>query len=143
MSSDKPSQPEFFFDRNLGKVTARRLREHGWTIHLIAEFYDDDAEDVSDEEWIAEGCQRGWALITKDKKIRSRAAELGALTQGHLFCLPRGDLSIDEMVRRFLEAEAAIARAVESCSVGFWHVYAGGHVKKMWPAPTRSPDRGS
>jgi hypothetical protein len=32
-------QPEFFFDRSLGKASATRLRKRGWIIHLIAEFY--------------------------------------------------------------------------------------------------------
>lgn len=84
MSSDR--QPEFFFDRSLGKASAARLRARGWTIHLIAEFYSDDATDIADEHWISEGCSRGWILLTKDKKIRYRAHELGALERGHLFC---------------------------------------------------------
>jgi PIN like domain len=68
MSFAKP--PEFFFDRSLGKASAAHLRNHGWIVHLIADHYDGDAEDVADEEWIAEGCSRGWLLLTKDKKIR-------------------------------------------------------------------------
>ena len=36
MSSDR--QPEFFFDRSLGKISARRLREAGYVVHLIAEY---------------------------------------------------------------------------------------------------------
>lgn len=63
-------QPEYFFDRSLGKASAARLRERGWTIHLIADFYHDDAARIPDEEWIAEGCSRGWLMLTKDKRIR-------------------------------------------------------------------------
>jgi NAD(P)-dependent dehydrogenase (short-subunit alcohol dehydrogenase family) len=131
MSSAKPL--EFFFDRSLGKATAKRLREHGWTIHLIAEYYPDDAADIADEEWIAEGCSRGWILLTKDKKIRYRARELSALDSGHLFCLASGNLGLAEMAQRFVDAEAAIVRAVGRASVGFWHVYDHGRIMKMWP----------
>lgn len=80
MSFDRP--PEYFFDRSLGKASATRLRDRGWIVHLIAEFYEDDAADIADEEWIAEGCSRGWILLTKDKKIRYRSHELGALDSG-------------------------------------------------------------
>lgn len=63
-------RPEFFLDRSLGKTTASRLREAGFVIHLIADHYPDDASDIPDEEWIAEGCSNGWVLLTKDKRIR-------------------------------------------------------------------------
>ncbi|MEV0801422.1 hypothetical protein AB0I34_27260 [Kribbella sp. NPDC050281] len=131
MSSARP--PEFFFDRSLGKASANRLRDHGWTVHLIAEFYPDDAADIADEEWIAEGCSRGWVLLTKDKKIRYRARELEALDRGNLFCLASGNLTLDQMAQRFVDAEAAILRATARSSVGFWHVLDRGRVTKMWP----------
>ncbi|HEY0621083.1 MAG TPA: hypothetical protein VGD15_25970 [Kribbella sp.] len=131
MSSDR--QPEFFFDRSLGKASAARLRARGWTIHLIAEFYSDDATDIADEHWISEGCARGWILLTKDKKIRYRAHELGALERGHLFCLASGNLGLDEMARRFVDAEPAMLSAVRRTTVGFWHVQVDGRITKMWP----------
>lgn len=101
MSCDRP--PEFFFDRSLGKRSARLLVEAGWVIHLIADHYPDDAAHVSDEAWIEEGCRRGWALLTKDQRIRYRAQELAALA-GSLFCLSSGNLGLDEMAHRFLAA---------------------------------------
>jgi hypothetical protein len=73
MSFDR--RPGYFFDSSLGKASATRLRDRGWVIHLIAEFYQDDGADVPDEEWIVEGCSRGWILLTKDKKIRYRSHE--------------------------------------------------------------------
>jgi hypothetical protein len=131
MSSDR--RPEVFFDRSLGKVTAQRLRERGWVVHLIAEYYPDDAADIQDEEWIAEGCSRGWILLTKDKRIRYRTAEREALQKGHLFCLASGSLSPSEMTERFSDAERSIMHAVLTHAVGFWHVYADGQLRKMWP----------
>ena len=91
MSSGSP--PEFFLDRSLGRTTARRLRDAGYVVHLIADHYHDDAQHIADEEWIAEGCRRGWVLLTKDKKIRYRAEELDALN-GHLFCLVGGNATV-------------------------------------------------
>jgi hypothetical protein len=131
MSSAPP--PEFFFDRSLGKKTGAELTEREWIIHHIADYYSDDAQSVEDERWIAEGTARGWALLTKDQKIRYRGAELAALHGGQLFCLANGNLTIDEMVERFDLAQAAIERAVAIGEAGFWHVYAGGKIVRKWP----------
>jgi PIN like domain len=130
MSSDK--RPEFFFDRSLGKITARRLREAGYAVRLIADFYGDDAKETPDEEWIAEGCRRGWLLLTKDKRIRYRTAELAAL-EGHLFCLVDGNASIEDMTLSLVAALPRIVRAAAQGASGFWHVYLDGHIRKMWP----------
>jgi hypothetical protein len=126
-------RPEVFLDRSLGKRCADGLREYGWTVHRIAEFYGQDAQAINDEIWIAEGCARGWILFTKDQKIRYRAKEIGALHGGHLFCLSSGNLGLDEMTARFIAADAAILRAVEANPVGFWHVYSTGRIDRMWP----------
>jgi|GEM_PF-1353746 len=134
MSSDK--RPEYFFDRSLGRETARLLRDAGHVVHLVADHYGNDAEDVADEEWIAEGCRRGWVLLTKDQRIRYRAAELAALN-GRLFCLADGNATVAVMVASFLAAMTRIDRAVERQTVGFWHVYADGRIRRMW-RPARS-----
>src|SRR5690349_16771442 len=120
MSSDK--RLEFFLDRSLGKRSAAPLIEAGWVVHLIADFYGDDASEVPDEEWIAEGCRRGWALLTKDKKIRYRSHELEALDSGHLFCVASGNLSFQDMGERLRDAAPAMERAVARERFGFWHV---------------------
>ncbi len=126
-------RPEFFLDRSLGRITASRLRSAGYGVHLIADHYPDDASDVPDEEWIAEGCSRGWVLLTKDKRIRYRAEELEALQEGHLFCLVSGNMDINAMTQAFLDALPKIERVIGEEPVGFWHVYRDGKIKRMWP----------
>lgn len=86
-------QPEFFLDRSLGKISARRLREEGHVVHLIADHYPDDAQRIVDEDWISEGCRRRWVLLTKDRRIRHRAEELAALAAdlSRTFCGPDAD----------------------------------------------------
>lgn len=130
MSSDRP--PEFFFDRSLGKRSAQSLIDAGWIIHLIADHYPDDAANVSDVDWIEEGCHRDWTLLTKDQRIRYRADELSALN-GLLFCLSSGNLGLDAMAQRFLAARPAIERAITHEETGFWLVYDEGRVEKRWP----------
>jgi PIN like domain len=131
MSSDKP--PEFFLDRSLGKTSASRLRAAGHFVHLIAEYYPRDAQDIGDAEWIAEGCGRGWTLLTKDRRIRYRTDELAALAGGHLFCLADGNANLDQITQRLLDAMPAIHRAIQNTDVGFWHVHTSGRITKMWP----------
>jgi uncharacterized protein with PIN domain len=126
-------RPEFFLDRSLGKTTAARLRKAGYAVHLIADQYPDDASEIPDETWIAEGCSNGWLLLTKDKRIRYRTEELGALQAGHLFCLVSGNMNIDQMAQALLDALPQIARVAQVEPGGFWHVYRDGELRRMWP----------
>lgn len=130
MSSSGP--PEFFFDRSLGRRTARGLRDLGWVIHLVADFYLEDADRVDDIEWIAEGCARGWSLLTKDKRIRYRRDEIGALN-GHLFSLSSGNLTVAQAVDRFRHAAPRVEHAIAVESPGFWLIYDGGRIERKWP----------
>lgn len=126
-------RPEFFLDRSLGKTTASRLRDAGYVVHLIAEHYPNDGSDIPDEHWIAEGCSQGWVLLTKDKRIRYRAAELESLQDGHLFCLVSGTLDVADIARALLDAMPRIERVARDDPFGFWHVYRDGKIRRMWP----------
>src|SRR5262249_40830355 len=69
------SPPEFFVDRCLGKNAPGLLRAWGWKVHLITDHYPDDAQNIADDEWMAEGLERGWSLLTQDDRIvRQEAA---------------------------------------------------------------------
>lgn len=133
MSSAQLPPPEFFLERSLGRLTAGDLRTAGWTVHTIHELFENQGEELADEEWIEYGCSRGWVCLTKDKRIRYRANEIGALRVGHVFCLADGNLTRTDASRRLLDARPAINRGVARHDVGFWHVRAGGVVKRMWP----------
>lgn len=126
------SQPEFFFDRSLGRETARRLRDLGWIVHLVSDAYPNDAQEIADEVWLRDGCARGWALLSKDKRIRYRGRELAALTGGRLFCLSNGNLPIATMVSRFERHRTAIWHHADGQSQGFWTVYEH-EVRRQWP----------
>jgi PIN like domain len=66
----------FFVDRSLGRhVVARALRIAG----ALVEVHDDHfAQDAPDEVWLPEVGRRGWAVLTKDERIRYRDAETTA-----------------------------------------------------------------
>ncbi|WP_443035050.1 toxin-antitoxin system, toxin component, PIN family protein [Streptomyces sp. BE133] len=109
--SEPRNRPEFLLDRNLGKTVPTRLAELGWRIHLIAED-PDDAQDISDEAWIAYGLERGWHPLCKDGRIKTRAHERQPLVDeaGVLFYLDNQQLPIAEMVRRIHAAQDEIYR---------------------------------
>ncbi|MCH8613483.1 hypothetical protein [Arsenicicoccus dermatophilus] len=115
-------------------MTVARLRDAGWTVHMLSDVYPRDAQDVPDDTWIRYGCDRGWPLLTKDRRIRYRTEELSALTDGSfLFCLARQDLRMDQMVEAFITARPRIEKAIDRSDAGFWHIYADGTIKRMWP----------
>jgi hypothetical protein len=131
------SQPEFFVDRSLGPETTGVLRRLGWIVHLINEVFPNDAQGTADEDWIAYGVQRGWGLLSKDKKIRFRAEELLALSeQGKLFCLSSGNLLARVQAETFDRAREQIERALQRHEAGLYLVYNKGEIKKKWPSPS-------
>jgi hypothetical protein len=132
------SQPEFFVDRSLGPETAGVLRRFGWIVHLINDFFPNDAQETADEDWISYGLQRGWGLLSKDKKIRYRADELLALSEhGKLFCLSSGNLLAREQAETFERARKRIERALQRHGARLYLVYDKGEIEKRWPPPHR------
>ena len=81
-SRQSAEPPEFFFDRSLGRATAHRLRELGWRRHLVGDHFPNDGQNASDDEWISYGLWQGWALLSKDKRIRYVSNERKARSTG-------------------------------------------------------------
>jgi hypothetical protein len=126
------SPPEFFVDRSLGRTTAAKLARLGWTVHLVNDVFPNDAQNTPDEEWIAYGLRHGWALLSKDQRIRYRAHELVALASGGvLFCLSNGNITIETQVRWFECSRRSIESAV-SRGPAFYVVYAT-RIARTWP----------
>ena len=93
-----------------------------------------DGQFVPDEAWIEYGLKQGWALLTKDQKIRYRADELLSLAEhGKMFCLSNGNLTIEQQAYTFEEARVRIERSVRRHEARFYQVYEGGRIVKTWP----------
>ncbi len=66
---------KFFFDNNLGTNLANGFRAFGEdVVHLVDEFH----QNADDTQWLPIIGQRGWVLVTKDRRIRYRPAEIAA-----------------------------------------------------------------
>lgn len=66
------------------------LGSAGFVAHTMFSVYGEGAEErISDVDWIAEGAERGWILLTKDRRIRYVPAELEAVSEhrARVFCL--------------------------------------------------------
>ena len=112
-SRSKPASaapPPLFVDRSLGRfVIANALRAQGAEVHTHDTHFPENARDA---EWLAEVGRRGWAVITKDARIRYRQTELAALVAGGVkaFVLTRGDLSGPEMATILVRALPHLSR---------------------------------
>ena len=64
------------------------------------------AQDTRDAVWLAEAGRRGWVVLSKDRRIRTRTNELAQLLSARIaaFILTSADLTGDEMAAAFAAA---------------------------------------
>ncbi len=118
------SRPEFFVDRSLGgRDVAESLREAGWTLRTHAEVYGSRDERVRDVEWLELCGREGWPVLTMDRRIRYRRAEIAAIRRHKVkaFVLTSGNLTAADQAQRFIRNAARID---ESCGDRGPFVYA-------------------
>jgi hypothetical protein len=63
----------FFLDNNLSPILAEGLRAFGEDVRHLREVF---PPDTPDEVWLPEIGQRGWYLVTHDKRIPRKALEM-------------------------------------------------------------------
>jgi len=99
----------FFFDNNLSPVLARGLREFGEDVQHFARCIPSEyaRRGVASRDW-----ERGWYLVTRDKKIRPRPHEIDALLRSNVgaftFTQKRDPLRwgwVELVVRRWVEIQ--------------------------------------
>lgn len=102
--SRSPQPPEFFVDRSLGRQRVpEALRRAGWTLRTHHEVYGERDEHVPDVEWL-ELCGRSTlAVLSKDRRLRYRPAEIDAIRRFGVraFVLTSGNLIAAEQAVRF------------------------------------------
>jgi hypothetical protein len=112
--------PVFFIDHCLGtEKVAERLRQEGFEARiLIEEGFGEVAEDV---EWLPVVAARGWAVLTKDKRIRRRAIEHDALIAAGVgaFVLAAGGMGGDAIAEAFGRALPKMVRLWQTRSRPF------------------------
>lgn len=104
--------PELFLDRSLGRHrVAAGLRAAGWTVRSHHAVYGERDESVTDVEWIEYCGRERLPVLSKDKRLRYRPAEIAAIRRFRVcvFTLVRGHLRAEEQIERFLTNGDAIA----------------------------------
>lgn len=130
-----PSPPEFFIDRSLGRlVVPAALSGVGLAVRTMASVFGDREQLVSDTEWLIEAGRRNWIVLTKDKRIRRRPAEIEALvTHGvRAFVLARGNLTGSEQATYFIDNLERIEVAAREDGP-FVYAVSARQIRKLWP----------
>lgn len=119
MVADSRRLTRFFFDRNLGHRVPEALRADGWLVELHDDHF---AEDTPDEVILEGVAQSGWVLVTQDRRIRKRAAELDALIEHGVrafFIASTANLSAPETTGVLRRARDAMDVAVDELDAPF------------------------
>ncbi|MGH7269696.1 MAG: hypothetical protein ACREJ3_04635 [Polyangiaceae bacterium] len=107
----------FFVDRSLGGAYVPRvLREAGHSVVAHDDVFEPNARDV---DWLRAVGERGWAVLTKDARIRTNAIEREALLSAHVaaFMLGRGDMKGPEMAAAFITALPRVTKVLRRWDV--------------------------
>ena len=119
--------PLVFVDRSLGAVQLpAMLRASGLRLITMREHYGEAlGQMTADPDWIALTAQQGWIGFHKDAAIRRNELERqSVLTNGaRLFCVPRADITAEQLAQRFLANLGAIARAAQQPGPYIYGVY--------------------
>ena len=113
-----------FIDRCISNKIATALKALRDDVRWLE---DDFPPNAKDSDWLREVGTRGWLVITRDKKIRTRPGERQALLDNHVgaFCLTQKDNpkrwdifklvvgSLDEMEQIFADNERPFLYGVD------------------------------
>jgi hypothetical protein len=109
-----PDGTVFFIDRSLG---IDPIRTELVNVGLIVEIHDDHfARDEEDRVWLRKVGDRGWVVLTKDKRIRYRPLEAAALAASNVrvFVLTAGNLRGIDIAAVFVTALPRIFNLLRS-----------------------------
>jgi hypothetical protein len=91
-------------------------------------------QGLADEDWLSDVGERGWVVLLKERKIRYRPAELGAITAHGIraFCVTNANLRAADQAERLVDNLPEITRLAEQSGPYIYGVYADG-VRRIWP----------
>jgi hypothetical protein len=102
------------------------LRATGWELVTMHEHYGKArAQTVDDVTWINELSVQGFALLTSDARIVRNRIEANAIKDASavVFILPKGDMTSDQMAKRYDSHRVAIDERAELPGPAAFAVY--------------------
>jgi hypothetical protein len=101
-------------------------------VHAIGDHYPNDAQKISDPEWVRLGLSRGWSLLTQDERMATQPAVCALLRQyrGSIHCLANQELPVRQRAEWFHSRQRAINQHVRDRRVGFFMVGESGRLRR-------------
>lgn len=92
------------------------------------------AQELEDEQWLADAGSHGWVVLMKDDAIRRRPSERDALAEAGVraFCLTNANLRAVEQTARFVGCLDRILRQATKLGPYIYGVY-DGQIRRLWP----------
>jgi hypothetical protein len=118
-----------------GELVTKALEEAGASVERLREHF---PPGTADQEWLTEVGKRGWVVLTKDKRIRRRPAEVAAILNGNVraFVLTSGNATGQAMAQTFVAALPAMRQFCRDFAPPFLAtVSAAGRVKMFYRGP--------
>ncbi|MFN4777763.1 MAG: hypothetical protein ACK6CP_04765 [Pseudanabaena sp.] len=128
----KQNQVTFFIDRSLeSNKLVYALKQAGASIERHGDRF---SHNTPDTDWLTDVSNRGWVILTQDKKISKNSLEVLAVAQSHarMFTLSSGNWGVDKIVtlltnvvlelEQFADHNPApfIAKITEAQSIVMW-----------------------
>lgn len=127
-----PSEITFFIDCSISqKNVPIALRAAGVSVETLVDHF---PRETSDIEWLQAVSQRGWVVLTKDKKIESRPLEVEAIAHAgaRVFILVSGNLTSQQMAKLFVDVLGKLKKLMLGHKAPFIaKVYKDGRVQ-VW-----------
>lgn len=129
------SRPEFFVDRSLGRhQVPALLRGKRWRLRTHHEVYSSRDEAVSDVEWLEMCGAENLPVLSKDRRLRYRPAEIAAIRLHGVkaFVLTRGGLRAADQAARFERNRETIELACADPGPAVYAVHAD-RIVRIYP----------
>ena len=134
--SDEPL--EFLVDRSLGRTAVpAALAEAGLVVHTLRSVFGPGAEElVPDVEWLQRAATEGWAILTKDERIRRVPLEREAVRRGGLrvFYVANANLRGMEQADRIVRNLPRITALARKPGPAIYAIHSRS-VVRMFPRP--------
>lgn len=132
-STSRPLEPlTFFFDESLdGASVVAALRDAGALIERLTEHF---PRGTPDEIWLTRAGQRGWIVLTRDKRIRYRQLERLALQAANVraFVFTGGNVTVNDTAAILVHALPRMTKIARNDAGPFiYHLGRSGKPQRM------------
>ena len=135
-SKSRPDEPTFLVDESLGgQLVSSALQEAGASVERLRDHF---APGTPDQEWLTEVGNRRWVVLTKDKRIRRRPAEVAAIVGANVraFVFTSGNATGQAMAQAYVTALPAMRQFCRDFAPPFVATLgAAGRVKMFYRPP--------